>query len=295
MNNIPKHAKLLSELGLFYSAAIWGATFFIVKDVLQNVDPIVLVGYRFILAAAVLGVFCLAARKQLYRNVRHGLLAGFVLWLLYVSQTIGLGITTASNSGFITGLFVAFVPIFSLILFRKMPALTDVVATAVCLLGLWMLTGGLTDINGGDLFTLVAAATYALHILVLDKYIKEGDDPYLLSLQQFLFVGAVSLLIGAVIGLDFSVIGTKTTGMIVFLALLPTLSAFVIQVVAQKITKPFRVSLILTLEPVFAGLFAWTLGSEPIVFHRTIGGLFIVLGMISSGIPQRQKRPQKRG
>lgn len=291
MNNISKHTKLLSELGLFYSAAIWGATFFIVKDVLQNVNPIILVGYRFVLAATLLGGFCLAARKQLFRNVKHGLLAGFILWLLYISQTIGLGITTASNSGFITGLFVAFVPIFSLILFRKMPAPTDAVATAVSLLGLWMLTGGLTDINLGALFTLIAAATYALHILVLDKYIKGGDNPYLLSFQQFFFVGAVSLLIGAVAGLDFSIIGTKTTGMIVFLALLPTLSAFVIQVIAQKITKPIRVSLILTLEPVFAGLFAWTLGSEPIIFHRAIGGLFIVLGMISSGIPQRRKKP----
>lgn len=155
---------MLSELGLFYSAAIWGATFFIVKDVLRNVHPIILVGYRFVLAATLLGEFCLAARKQLLRNVKHGLLAGFVLWLLYISQAIGLGITTASNSGFITGLFVAFVSIFSLILFRKTPAPTDAVATAVSLLGLWMLTGGLTDINVGDLFTLIAAVTYALHI-----------------------------------------------------------------------------------------------------------------------------------
>lgn len=104
-------------------------------------------------------------------------------------------------------------------------------------------------------------------------------------------MGAISLLIGAVTALDFSVVGTKTTGMIVFLAVLPTLSAFVIQVVAQKITKPIRVSLILTLEPVFAGLFAWTLEGEPIIFHRAIGGLFIVLGMIISGIPQRWKKP----
>lgn len=289
MNNTFKHRKLLSELGLFYSAAIWGATFFIVKDVLKNVDPIILVGYRFIFAAILLGGFCLIARQKLFKNINHGLLSGFILWLLYISQTIGLGITTASNSGFITGLFVAFVPLFSLVLFKRVPMPTDIIATIVSLFGLWMLTGGLTDINLGDLFTLIAAATYAIHILILDKYIKDGDDPYLLSFQQFLFVGAVSLLIGIFSGLNFSVVGTKTAGVILFLALLPTLSAFVIQVVAQKITKPLRVSLILALEPVFAGLFAWTLGSEPIIFHRAIGGLFIVLGMISSGITQRQK------
>lgn len=287
MKNIFKHRKLLSELGLFYSAAIWGATFFIVKDVLKNVDPIILVGYRFIFAAILLGGFCLSARKKLFKNINHGLLSGLILWLLYISQTIGLGITTASNSGFITGLFVAFVPLFSLVLFKRVPMPMDIISTIVSLFGLWMLTGGLTDINVGDLFTLIAAMTYAIHILVLDKYIKDGDDPYLLSFQQFLLVGAVSLLIGIISGLNFSVAGTKTAGVILFLALLPTLSAFVIQVVAQKITKPLRVSLILALEPVFAGLFAWTLGSEPIIFHRAIGGLFIVLGMISSGITQR--------
>ena len=283
MYSISKHKNLFSELGLFYSAAIWGATFFIVKDALKNTEPVILVGYRFMIAALLLGGFCVVAKKSLLKNAEHGLLSGIVLWLLYVSQTIGLGITTASNSGFITGLFVAFVPLFSLVLFRRMPALTEIIATIVSLLGLWVLTGGLTDINVGDLFTIIAAITYALHILILDKYIKDGDDPYLLSFQQFLVVGAGSLLAGTIFGLPFSAIGKETTWVILFLAVFPTLSAFVVQVVAQKVTKPLQVSLILAFEPVFAGLFAWTLGNESIVFHRAIGGLFIFLGMLISG------------
>lgn len=284
MNRITRHKKLLSELGLFYSAAVWGATFFVVKDALTDIDPIVLVGYRFLLAASLLGGLCLIWRKPLFQNAKHGLLAGFVLWLLYTSQTVGLGVTTASNSGFITGLFVAFIPVFSLLIFRRRPAITEIVATIISLSGLWILTGGLIDINVGDLFTLVAAATYALHILILDKYVRAGDDPYLFSFQQFLFVGVASLLTGVILDVQYSVTGTKIIWVILFLALLPTLSAFVIQVVAQKITKPLRVSLILAFEPVFAGLFAWTLGNEPIIFHRAIGGLFIFLGMIISGI-----------
>jgi len=287
MNNISKHKKLFSELGLFCSAAIWGATFFVVKDALKDINPVILVGYRFVIAALLLGGFCVITRKPLFKNVEHGLLSGVVLWLLYVSQTVGLGLTTASNSGFITGLFVAFVPLYSLIIFKKRPLITEIVATVVSLFGLWMLTGGLTDINVGDLFTLIAAATYALHILILDKYVKGGDDPYLLSFQQFMFVGAASLLTGAIFGLPFSVAKMQTTWVILFLTVFPTLSAFVIQVVAQKVTKPLRVSLILAFEPVFAGLFAWTLGNESIVFHRAIGGFFIFLGMIISGFQSK--------
>ena len=292
MNDAQKYSKLLSEIGLFYSAAIWGATFFIVKQVLETTNPIVLVGYRFLIAAILLGGFCLSTRRHLLNNVKDGFFAGLILWLLYISQTIGLSITTASNSGFITGLFVAFVPIFSLTLFRRRPKTMDIIASIISIFGLWLLTGSLTDFNLGDLFTLVAAATYALHILILDKYVKGGDDPFILSFQQFFLVGAMSLLIGGIFGLDFSISNVNVTGIILFLAMLPTLSAFVIQVMAQKITTPVRVSLILALEPVFAGVFAWTLGSEPIVVHRAVGGLFIVLGMISSGISQtvREKK-----
>lgn len=284
MKKMTKHRKLLSELGLFYSAAVWGATFFIVKNALDDVNPVVLVGYRFLLAALLLGGLCLIWKKPLLRNAKHGLIAGLVLWLLYISQTVGLSFTTASNSGFITGLFIAFVPAFSLLIFRRTPGVTEIVATIISLSGLWILTGGLVDINAGDLFTLVAAATYALHILILDKYVKAGDDPYLFSFQQFLVVGVASLLSGAIFDLQYSIIGAETVWVILFLAILPTFSAFVIQVVAQKITKPLRVSLILAFEPVFAGLFAWTLGNEPIILHRAIGGFLIFAGMIISGI-----------
>jgi drug/metabolite transporter (DMT)-like permease len=295
MSDTQKYTKLLSEIGLFYSAAIWGATFFIVKQVLETTNPVVLVGYRFLIAAILLGGFCLLTRRHLLNNVNHGFFAGLILWLLYISQTIGLGITTASNSGFITGLFVAFVPIFSLTLFRRTPKTMDVIASIISIFGLWLLTGSLTDFNIGDLFTLVAAATYALHILILDKYVKGGDDPFILSFQQFFLVGAMSLLIGGIFSLDFSISDVNVTGTIFFLAMLPTLSAFVIQVMAQKITTPLRVSLILALEPVFAGAFAWTLGSEPIVVHRAVGGLFIVLGMISSGISQTVREKKEVG
>ncbi len=293
MKSITKHKKLLSELGLFYSAAVWGATFFLVKDALTDVDPVVLVGYRFLIAAIPLGGFCLISKKPLFTNVKHGLVAGGFLWLLYISQTVGLGVTTASNSGFITGLFVAFVPVFSLLLFRRRPKVTEIIATSVSLLGLWMLTGGLTDINEGDLSTLISAATYALHILILDKYVKDGDDLVALSFQQFSVVGAASLLTGVILELQFSIMSNKTAWVVLFLALVPTLSAFVVQVVAQKTTKPYRVSLMLAFEPVFAGVFAWTLGNETIIFHRAIGGVFIFLGMIISGI--RLKAESKKG
>lgn len=291
--DIIKNRQRLSEFGLFYSAAIWGSTFFVVKDVLESVNPMILVGYRFLLAAIFAGGFCLVAKKALFKNIVHGLLLGFLSCLLYVSQTIGLTFTTASNSGFITGLFIVFVPIFSLVVFRKAPSLMDIIATCFSLFGLWILTGGLTDINLGDLLTIIAAVTYALHILLVDKYIREGDNALVLSFQQFLVTGTISLFYSTVFGLPNFVSKTQTIGIILFLALLPTFSAFLIQNLAQKFINPVRVSLILAFEPVFAALFAWTLGNELLVLHRAIGGFLIFGGLIISGIPRRPVGIQK--
>jgi len=284
-----KYQTHLADIGLFYTAAIWGSTFFIVKQSLLNIDPVTLVAYRFLIAAVILAGYLIYRGKALFTHLKEGLILGFFIWLLYIAQTIGLSITTAANSGLITGLFVAFVPIFSLLIFRKMPSLTGIVATVVSLSGLWVLTGGLQKVNAGDMLTLLSAMAYAVHILYADKYVKSGIDPYVLNFQQFLFVGIASLITSFVFKLPFSITQTHVIWIIIFLAIFPTLSAFVIQLVAQKITAPVRVSLILALEPVFAVLFAWTLGREQFESAKAIGGFLIFLALVISGLPVKKK------
>ncbi|NIP42567.1 MAG: DMT family transporter [candidate division Zixibacteria bacterium] len=292
--------KIISDIGLLYAAAIWGSTFFIVKGSLEFIDPVILVGYRFIIATLLVALLCIITKRPLFKNMRKGIVLGIFIWLLYIPQTIGLGITTASNSGFITGLFVAFVPIFSFLIFRRVPSLIGITATLISLSGLWILTGGLTDINKGDILTLLAAMTYAIHILYVDKFLKDGDDPVTLCFQQFLFVGIASLTVGGIAGLPFGWGNAGTGWIVLFLAVFPTFSAFFIQVVAQKYTSPIRVSLIFAFEPVFAAIFAWTLGGEKIILHRALGGLLIFLAMIISGLPRdilnfekRRARPER--
>jgi drug/metabolite transporter (DMT)-like permease len=231
--------------------------------------------------------YLVVTKRSVLRGLGKSALLAVILWALYISQTIGLGITTASNSGFITGLFVAFVPIFLRTIFRRKPTILEVVASVVSLVGLWILTGGMSHFNAGDGLTLIAAMTYALHLLFADKYIKEGADPYIISCQQFLFVGIFSLITCLVLRLPFHIGSTRVAGTVVFLALLPTLSAFLIQMVAQKIRSPLRVSLIFALEPLFAAIFAWTLGGETFLLRGAVGGLFIAGALVISGLPSR--------
>jgi len=239
-------------------------------------------------------VFLLIKRRPIFTGLRQAFWVALLLWMLYIPQTIGLKYTTATNSGFITGLFVAFVPFFLRTIFRRRPTVLEIVASAVSLTGLWVLTGGMQYVNVGDMLTLIAAMTYALHLLYSDKYMKGGVDPIIISCQQFIMVGVFSLLTGLVLGLPFGIRSDDAFWVMVFLAIFPTLSAFVIQMLAQKITSPLRVSLIFALEPVFAALFAWTMGGEAFVMRRALGGLLIFLALILSGLPSPvgRKTPQ---
>ncbi len=279
-----KRSDVLADLGLFYAAAIWGSTFFIVKDALSDIDPIVMVAYRFLLAGLLLLVYLLVKGKRVVAGLGRAVFLSVILWLLYASQTVGLRYTTASNSGFITGLFVFFTPFFLLTIFRHRPTIMEVIGSAVSLMGLWVLTGGLSDINIGDMLTLIAAMTYALHVLFSDRYMKAGVDPVVISCQQFLLVGLFSIAAALVLDLPMTVGSFKVGGVVVFLALFPTLSAFLIQMFAQRVVSPIKVSLIFALEPVFAAVFAWTLGGEEIITHRALGGVLIFLALIISGI-----------
>ncbi len=276
---------MLSDAGLLYAAAIWGATFFMVKNVLHHVTPLGLLGYRFLLAAAIMLILLLILKRNPFLQWKRGLILGFFLWTIYVPQTIGLKFTTASNSGFITGLFVVFVPFFAFIFLRKRPGTMKLFSVILAVTGLFVLTGGLHDANFGDFLTLFAAMGYAIHILVADHFMKDGSDPFALNFQQMLVVGGLSILAGFSTGTSLACNCHLAFGVILFLAIFPTVSAFIIQLVAQQNTSPVKVAIIFSMEPVFAALFAWTYGGEAIVPHRAMGGLLIVAAMVLSELP----------
>ena len=306
-----RRLRLYAQAGLVYAAAIWGSTFFVVKDVLQAVHPVALVGWRFTIAAVLLAAWIIrraprgGRRRALLAGWRGGLSLGLILLVLYLAQTIGLGLTSASNSGFITGLFIVFTPLCAWLLFRARATLRHLAAVVIALGGLWLLTGGVRGANAGDLITLLAAVTYALHVLYAGRYMEQGLNPLALSFQQSLVIGAASLLLAAGLGLAAQfqpqplsplaqqgswalfehyagIGGLPALGVVLFLALFPTLSAFVVQLWAQRVIDPVRTTLIFTLEPVFAAVFAWTLGGEALVPLKALGGALILAAMLVS-------------
>lgn len=268
------------ELGLVYCSLVWGATFPLVKEVVGTLSPATLVGWRFALSALCL-IPWVVRRPRPAAHLKEGVVLGGILLALYLSQTAGLLYTSAANSGFITGLFVLFTPLF-LWLFRGVrPTGPQWAASGLAVGGLWLLTGGLSGFNRGDALTLLAAVTYAAHLLATDVYTRRDSDPVLVAFHQFWVCAAGSFLAAAATGAPMGIASPKAWGAVWFLALVPNLSAFFIQLVAQKTVAPMRVSLIFSLEPVFAALFSWTVGGEAVSAASAAGGGLIVAAMFA--------------
>jgi drug/metabolite transporter (DMT)-like permease len=275
----------LSSAGLLIVTAIWGSTFFIVKNTLNSVDPIALVAYRFSIAAAIFAGFIFLKREKFWFQFQYGFVLGFLLWLQYIFQAIGLKYTTASNSGFITGLFIIFVPLFGPLFFGKKPTFMQILAPFVALIGLWFLTGGLKSINYGDVLTLVTAIASAFYLLTVDKFVKEGKNIVILNFQQFLVVVLLSLLTILIFHSPISAGGPKTLVSIAYLAIFANAVTYGLQFLCLKHLRSFTASLLLGMEPVFAALFAWTIGGETFIPIRAFGGLFIIISIMISETP----------
>lgn len=284
---ISKSRRLLLDLGLLYAAAVWGATFIVVKNALEGIHPVTMVGYRFTLSAILLLPWVLRRRNRA-RLLRESLVLSGLLVTLYISQTWGLRYTTAANSGFITGLFVLFVPLALFLVFRQPPSHIQWFAVCLALAGLWILTGGPNGMNRGDAMTLISALCYALHLIAVDRVVRKDADPVLLLFHQLWQVGLFCVLLAALAGYPLAARGASIVGGVVVLAIVPTLSAFFVQIVAQRHTPPLKVSLIFSLEPVFAALFAWGVGGEPFLLSSAIGGALIFGAMIVSELGQRR-------
>ncbi len=268
------------DLGLVYCTVVWGSTFVLVKDVIGSVDPAALVGWRFAISAACLLPAALR-RPDPGAHLRQGVLLGAILLVLYLTQTLGLVYTSAANSGFITGLFVLFVPLFLLVFLRRPPTGAQWAATALALAGLFLLTGGAGGMNRGDALTLLSAMAYAGHLLATDAYVKGEADAVLLAFHQFWSCALGAFALAAARGAPLGASGARTWAAVVFLALVPNLSAFFIQLKAQRSVPPLKVSLIFSLEPMFAALCAWTLGGEPFTARKAAGGALILAAMLA--------------
>jgi drug/metabolite transporter (DMT)-like permease len=226
---------------------------------------------------------------------RGGLIIGVLLLFGFIAQTIGLQYTSASKSGFMTGLLVVFTPLFQIMFSKQMPKTGNVIGVILVTVGLYFLTSPEgSEFNFGDLLTLICAAFFGLYIVFIDIYTRHGD------VRQIAFLQFVVTAIGGCVGALFfeAPVFEPTGGLIwgiAYLALLATLYTLTIQTKYQKETSPTRAAIIFSVEPVFAAVIAYLVLNETIGIQGVAGGAIIVLGLLISELSDVLFSPRGSG
>jgi len=285
--------QLKADIFLLSVALAWGSTFVLTKNALQHIPAYNFLSIRFVVSTFVLGIIF---RKRLAKIGKAafigGVLIGLFLFTGYAFQTVGMNYTTASKSGFITGLNTVIVPVLSAIILRKKPEFMAVMGVILAIIGLGFLSLDSSLLpNIGDLYTLFSAFAFAMQVILIDKFTKDFD-PICLAVVQIGVVGILSTVF--TFWLEQPTIPARTE-IGVWMALLltslfATIYALVIQNVMQKYTSPTHAALIFMGEPVFSALFAYIMLGELLTLKQIIGCIMMLAGMVLPEIKPANKK-----
>ena len=271
-------SSTLAVVGLLAVTAAWGSTFFLLKDVVDRIPVTDFLAVRFALAAAAVWLIAPRAMARLTPTERrHGMLLGLVYGGAQILQTVGLQTTSASVSGFVTGMYVVFTPLLGAVLLRARIGRTVWFAVGLATAGLGILSLQGFAIGGGEALTLVSALLYAAHIVGLGAW-SSSRSALGLTVVQLLTITAVCSVGALPGGLVLPQRGGDWA-VLVYMALIAGALALVVQTWAQAHLPATRAAIIMTMEPVWAGLFAVLLGGERLGPRVLLGGGLVLAAM----------------
>lgn len=291
MSKMSKRSK--AELSMVIVACIWGATFVLVKNALNDIGPFLFLGLRFILAFFILVALAWSSfKKTRLATVGYGCLLGFFLFIGYVFQTVGLKYTSSSHAGFITGISVVLVPIIYAFMHRRLPELRVIITVVLAAAGLFLLS--IQDdsfrLSFGDLLVLICAFGFAFHIVFVDRY-SFRHNAVAITAIQILFVGVLSLAIGLIADPWPGILSARLIGALLITSVFATSLAFLLQNAMQKYSTPTRFAIVLATEPVFAALAGAIWAGERLSQRGLIGAALILVSMLISILTRKAKEP----
>ena len=283
-----QNKRLHADLALAFATFLWGSTFVVVKSSLDHVSVFLFVALRFTLAAVIMALW----RPHVFRSLQReeifaGMRLGFFMFGGYAFQTAGLQYTSASNSGFVTGSSVVLVPIlFALFWGHRLTSWVYAGALAAGF-GLYYLTipaAGVAHLNRGDVLTFVAAASYAVHIILVSEYTRQHFATALSVLQVIACSAMAWLMTGIAAAIRWQPVKFEPSWSLLLgvavCAVFATAVAFSIQLWAQQYTTPGHTAILFTLEPVFAVLTSYIFLGERLAARAVFGAAFVLAGIL---------------
>ena len=244
---------------------------------------------RFTIAALIM----LAVKPKVVAVLNGRMLAigaslGVVLGLAYVTQTIALQLTTAAITGFLTGTYVVLTPVIGWLFFRHRIGGKVAFGAVLALIGLGLISITGVSVEVGQIWGIVCAILFAVHIVGLGRY-SPGLDSYALTFVQLCAVAAVCWIGALPDGYQPPPTG-EVWFAVLFTAVFATIFGFFIQTWAQAQMEASRVAIILTLEVVFTALIAVGVGQEVLSLKTVFGGVLMVAAMVIVEVPRRRRK-----
>lgn len=287
---LSSRTTLLATVALLAMTASWGSTFFLIKDLLDRVPTLDFLAVRFAVASVAMLLVAPRALGRLSKESRrHAVVLGVLYGAAQILQTAGLAHTPASVSGFVTGMYVVLTPIFAALLLRTRITGLTWAAVALATGGLWVLTmQGQFALGYGESITLVSAALYALHIVGLGAW-SRPQEALGMSIVQLMVITAICFVATVPDG----IVLPPTPGdwlSLLYMALVAGAGALFVQTWAQAHLPPTRSAIIMSMEPVFAALFAVSLGDEHVTTRLLLGGLLVLSAMLLVELAPRRRK-----
>ena len=282
----------LAVLALLGVGFVWGAAFVLMKDAIVLQPYMDFLATRFTIAAiAMILLRPVVSLKFEAGDLKYGGLIGVVLAFGYITQTIGLDLTTAATSGFLTGLYVVFTPLIAWLFVRHKVSGKVALGVLFSIVGMGIFSGAATstEFQIGQIWLVVCAVLYAVHILLLGHYGKTRNS-YRFAMLQIAFVALVTWGFALIDGYQPPP-NFEVWFAVLFTALLSTVLAFWIQTWAQTLLDPARVALLITSEVIFTALLAIGLGQEPLTLAIVVGGGMMLTAMLIVEWPRKGDKP----
>lgn len=289
--------RMQANLVLLVAAAIWGGGFVAQSTAMETLGPFWFIGLRFAVATICVLPFALSegkkAKEPLHRrHIGNFVLIGLALFMGAATQQVGLQTTTVTNSSFLTGLYVVFVPVIAVLFLGKRPHWIIWPTAALAFTGIFLLSGGRVDrLNSGDFLTIVCAMFWAIQLTLVGQFVGQSGRPLMLSTVQF----AVCAILGIVVAVFIEPISLQAVSgaltEILYVGIFSSGLAFVLQVIGQRYTTAPQAAIFLSAEALFGALFGALLLGEKLGAIGYIGcGIIFAAMIIVETVPEIARR-----
>ena len=292
-----KNSKLLGNILLLITTAIWGTAFAFQRMGMDSIEPATFSAVRMLLAAVAVTPLVFLGKgkdisdKRAYRKntIVGGILCGLCLGSATIFQQVGIVQTSAGKAGFITAMYMLLVPVINLILFRKKSPAVVWIAVLIGILGMYLLCiNEEFSLSRGDALVSVCALIFSFHIICTDHFVQNAN-PIGMSVIQLYVTALLSAAVAAFTESP-SISDVKAAIIpILYCGLGSGAIGYTLQIVAQKFTEPAVASLLMSLEAVFAVLGGTLILGEKMTTREAIGCLVMFIAVILAQIPSRKK------